>query len=131
LRIAEQPYTFRRRLAGASKLDLQVGLDFIGLLFAKATGDLVGPRFVTFSLVGAAGLLVPLGVLRLALAVFALGFPVAQGVASVAAMTSNFFVNNAVTYRDCRLKGFAQLTGFAAFCAICAVGVLANIGTAH
>jgi dolichol-phosphate mannosyltransferase len=130
LRTAEQPYTFRRRFAGASKLDLQVGLDFVGLLFAKATGDLVGPRFITFSLVGAAGLLVHLVSLRFALAVLALPFPPAQGLASLIAMTSNFFVNNAFTYRDCRLKGFALLRGFIAFCAICAVGVLANIGTA-
>jgi dolichol-phosphate mannosyltransferase len=68
--------------------------------------------------------------LRFALAVLALGFPLAQGLASLVAMTSNFFVNNAFTYRDCRLKGFALLRGFIVFCAICAVGVLANIGTA-
>jgi dolichol-phosphate mannosyltransferase len=45
-------------------------------------------------------------------------------------MTSNFFLNNAVTYRDRRLTGLAAVKGLLMFIAICAVGAVSNIGVA-
>ena len=46
-------------------------------------------------------------------------------------MTSNFILNNELTYRDRRLKGAAMLKeGFVLFCLIGSVGVLANIDLA-
>ena len=45
-------------------------------------------------------------------------------------MTSNFLLNNELTYRDRRLKGVAMLRGFVLFCLICSVGVLANVDLA-
>ena len=46
-------------------------------------------------------------------------------------MTWNFFLNNAMTYRDCRLTGFAALKGLLSFYLICSVGMLANVGVAQ
>jgi dolichol-phosphate mannosyltransferase len=57
-------------------------------------------------------------------------FRVAQGLATFVAMTSNFVLNNELTYRDRRLKGIAMLRGFLLFCLIGSVGVLANIDLA-
>ena len=46
-------------------------------------------------------------------------------------MTGNFLLNNALTYRDRRLRGpRALLKGWASFCAVCAVGAAANVGVA-
>ena len=130
LRIAELPYGFRARLHGASKLDAQVALDFLGLLVAKATANTVPVRFVSFLLVGATGVAVHLAALKAGLALLGLDFGAAQALATLVAMTSNFFLNNAVTYRDQRLTGAAAIKGLFAFYAICAVGALSNIGVA-
>jgi dolichol-phosphate mannosyltransferase len=129
-RVVEIPYEFRPRLHGTSKLDSQVALDFLGLLAAKATGNAIPVRFVSFLFVGAIGILVHLAALRIALTLFELPFGEAQSVAVVVAMTSNFFLNNAVTYRDQRLSGLAALRGLLAFYVICAIGAVSNIGVA-
>jgi len=129
-RVCELPYTFRARMHGTSKLDSQVTLDFIGLLISKASGNVVPVRFVTFALVGVTGLVAHLAILKTGLTMFDLSFPVAQTVATFVAMTSNFFLNNMVTYRDRRLTGVAALKGLLLFIAICAVGAASNIGVA-
>ena len=131
LRVAEQSYVFGKREQGESKFNIQIGLEFLGLLLAKLTGDLVDPRFIFFALVGATGLAVHLVVLRLALAGGGLNFAVAQSIATFVAMTSNFFLNNELTYRDRRLKGLSMFGGFLGFCAIGSVGALTNVGLAN
>ena len=68
--------------------------------------------------------------MKIALVAFSLSFPVAQSVATFVALTSNFLLNNMLTYRDRRLRGFAMLRGFIGFCAIGAVGALTNVGLA-
>ena len=45
-------------------------------------------------------------------------------------MTSNFFLNNLLTYRDMRLRGRALLWGWVTFVLACSVGALANVGIA-
>jgi dolichol-phosphate mannosyltransferase len=58
-------------------------------------------------------------------------FSLGQVVATMGAMTFNFFLNNLVTFRDRRLKGIALLRGFIIFCAACTVGVLINLSFAR
>ena len=134
LRIAEQPYEFGRRLDGESKFSIQVGVEFLGLLLAKMTGDSVDPRFIFFALVGSTGLVVHLAALSVALTVLPDAMPdqfrLAQVIATGVAMTSNFLLNNEVTWRDRRLKGWAMARGFVLFCLFASVGVLANIDLA-
>jgi dolichol-phosphate mannosyltransferase len=126
LKIVELPYAFTERAAGESKLDLRIVVEYLGLILTKATGNLVPPRALLFGLVGASGLIVHLGVLRLLLGA-GLPFAGAQAIAAVTAMTTNYLINNAVTYRDRRLRGLAFVTGYLRFCALCAVGLLANV----
>ena len=129
LRIAEQAYSFGERFEGESKFNIQIGVEFLGLLLAKMTGDLVDPRFIFFAIVGTIGLVVHLTALKLGLILME-PFRAAQVIATLAAMTSNFLLNNELTYRDRRLKGFAMLRGFVLFCLVCSVGVLANVDLA-
>jgi len=129
LRVAEQTFVFGKREQGESKFNVQVGLEFLGLLFAKLTGDLVEPRFIFFALVGAIGLGVHLAALKLAL-LGGIDFAYAQSIATFIAMASNFFLNNEVTYRDRRLKGLSLVWGFIVFCLFCALGAFTNVGIA-
>ncbi len=45
-------------------------------------------------------------------------------------MTANFFMNNVITYRDQRLRGWEWLGGWVSFVLACSVGALANVGIA-
>lgn len=130
LRTIEIPFTFGSRLSGESKLDSMVALDFLGLILAKMTGDAVSLRFLMFALVGSVGLFVHLLTLDVAFNVFDIRFAEAHVLGAVVAMTSNFLLNNFLTYRDQRLRGFAILPGLLLFYVVCGVGLLANIGVA-
>ncbi|MCA1455366.1 glycosyltransferase family 2 protein [Bradyrhizobium sp. BRP22] len=130
LRTVEIPYTFGSRQHGESKLDSMVALDFLGLVLAKLTHDVISLRFVLFGLVGSLGLLVHLAALFVTLEVFGAPFAEAQATGAIVAMTSNFILNNFLTYRDQRLKGFAILRGLLLFYLVCSVGLLANVGVA-
>jgi len=130
IRIQEIPYVFRPRRAGKSKLDGLVIADFLGLLLAKVSGNLVPPRFVLFALVGTLGLAVHLVALRAAMDISGTTFNAAQIFASVVAMTFNFFLNNALTFRDRRLSGIEALKGLLTFYVVCSIGAVANIGVA-
>jgi dolichol-phosphate mannosyltransferase len=130
LRIKEIPYSFGSRLHGESKLDSMVALDFLGLVLAKLTGDVVSLRFLLFAMVGSLGLFVHLAALFIALEIFNVPFPEAQACGALLAMTSNFLLNNFLTYRDQRLKGFGILRGLLLFYLVCGVGLIANVGVA-
>jgi dolichol-phosphate mannosyltransferase len=56
------------------------------------------------------------------------GFVEAQTAAILTAMTSNYFLNNAVTYRDRRLHGSWFLAGLISFALLCSLGVIAAVG---
>ena len=128
LRIVEEPYIFGSRLYGESKLDAQVALDFLGLLLTKLTGGAVTPRFLSYALVGAIGLVVHLVALRISL--LSVSFEVAQTIATFVAMTGNFLLNNSLTFRDARLSGWPMLKGLLLFYAVSSVGALTNVGVA-
>jgi dolichol-phosphate mannosyltransferase len=130
LRVREIPYRFGSRLHGESKLDSMVALDFLGLVLAKLTHDAVSLRFLLFAMVGSIGLFVHFAALYAALKAFGLPFAGAQAFGAISAMTSNFALNNFLTYRDQRLKGFAILRGLLLFYLVCSVGLLANVGVA-
>ena len=106
LRIAEQAYSFGERFEGESKFNIQIGVEFLGLLLAKMTGDLVDPRFIFFAIVGTIGLVVHLTALKLGL-IRMEPLRAAQVIATLAAMTSNFLLS-----------------------LVCSVGVLANVDLA-
>jgi dolichol-phosphate mannosyltransferase len=130
VRVSEKPYVFRPRKVGQSKLDGLVIADFLGLLLTKTTGNLVPPRFFLFALVGATGLIIHLAALRSAIVLAHASFNEAQIFAAFVAMTFNFFLNNALTFRDRRLSGVDIISGLLTFYVVCSVGTLANIGVA-
>lgn len=129
-RYAEIPMGLRPRRAGESKLDSQVIREFGMLVADKTLGRWVPVRFVLFVMVGLMGVAVHLAVLGALLKGAGVAFESAQIAATVVAMTSNFVVNNAFTYRDRRLRGWAFLRGLLSFYLVCAIGAVINVRVA-
>ena len=131
LRVKEIPYTFRTRLHGESKLDLTAVLDYLALLIDKVIGHVIPLRFIMFASVGCVGLVAHLTVLALLNRGLGVPFVAANPCAATTAMVVNFFLNNMLTYRDMRLRGFRPIMrGLISFCAVCAIGMVANVGIA-
>jgi dolichol-phosphate mannosyltransferase len=57
-------------------------------------------------------------------------FSGAQILATVTAMTSNFVLNDLLTYSDQHLRGAAYLRGLLSFYLACAIGALINVAVA-
>jgi dolichol-phosphate mannosyltransferase len=130
LRVREVGASFRPRVAGESKLSPLVMIQFAALLLDKAMGGMVPLRFFAFALVGAVGLVVHLAVLGLC-SQLGMSFLWSQSVATGVSMVANFQLNNAITYRDQRLRGGRLWRGLGLFVLVCSVGAAANIGIAR
>ncbi len=131
LKFIELPYVFRTRQIGESKLDHVVAMEFLIALYDRMFGRVVPVRFVMFSAIGGIGAGVHFAALWLFFRLFGYSFLTGTIVATLIAMTFNFFLNNMLTYRDARLRGFRQLLdGWVGFCIVCSVGAVANIGVA-
>ncbi len=130
LRFAEVPYTFRPREHGESKLDSLVAWEYVMLLMDKRIGHIVSPRLLFFGAVGGSGVALHYLVLSSLFIGLRVPFATAQLCGTVTAMTTNFVLNNWLTYRDRRLKGLRLLRGLMSFYLICGLGAFANIGLA-
>jgi dolichol-phosphate mannosyltransferase len=130
LKIVDVPYQFRSRQQGASKLDAMVLWQFLLLLLDKSIGRYVPIRFISFSLIGGSGVFVHLAVLTLLFKMLDVDFVAAQAAATFTAITSNFVLNNALTYHDQRLQGMRLFLGWVSFNLVCATGAVANVGIA-
>ena len=130
LRVAEVPYRFRDRFAGESKLDEMVIWEYGMLLADKTVGRFLPVRFLTFSIIGGLGVFVHMAVLTSVLKGLESSFTIAQSAATGTAMIFNFALNNILTYRDRRLKGWAWFRGLFSFMIACSIGALANVGIA-
>jgi dolichol-phosphate mannosyltransferase len=130
LKFAEVPYTFRQRHSGTSKLDELVAWEYLMLVLDKLVGRFVPARFISFSLIGGAGVFVHMAILAALHRGGLVPFLAAQISATGGAMVFNYTINNLLTYRDRRLRGAKWLLGLVSFSAGCAVGALANVGIA-
>ncbi len=131
LRVREIAATFSQRVAGESKLDALVMIQFGGLLLDKICMGLLPLRFISFALVGGIGVLIHLAILGGLRQTTGLGFEIEQTIATVVAMVFNFKLNNSITYRDQRLRGPRLWRGLLLFMAFCGLGAAANIGIAN
>ena len=130
-KIKEIPFVFKERQYGQSKMDSAVTLEYFGLILARLTGGAISIRFVLFLFVGLTGILVQLLMVGIFLNVMFLSFFYAQILAVILAMTSNFFLNNILTYRDQSLSGKYILFGLLSFYFVCSLGAVANVAVAN
>ncbi|MGD9738367.1 MAG: glycosyltransferase family 2 protein [Bauldia sp.] len=134
LRYAEVPVRFHARQHGESKMDSMAAWEFGLLLVDKLVGRWVPTRFVVFMAIGGTGVVVHLlvsALLGASTTADVRTFTLAQIGAVVAAMTWNFFLNNIITYRDRRLRGWRILTGLLSFYLVCSLGAVANVGVSQ
>jgi dolichol-phosphate mannosyltransferase len=128
--LVEAKRNFCRRVRLVSKLDSPATREYPALPLDKRVGVLVSVRFMMFAVIGGLGVLTHLAILRLAMSALGLVFPAGQAIAAAVAMTGNFLLNNAFTYRDQRLRGRALLHGLFSFYAVCGAGVAASVALA-
>lgn len=126
----EIPYVMRKRQFGESKLSTSVIWDFFTLLVDKLLGRIFPLRFLLFSIVGFSGIFIHFFSLWLIYSFTNTEFILSQILATVIAMTSNYILNNAYTYRDTMLKGFDFIRGLSSFYLACALGAVINISLA-
>ena len=88
-------------------------------------------RFVLFGMVGALGVGVHLLILRALLGLADCSFAAGQAMTTFIVMILNFVLNNSVTYRDRRLRGWRFWGGLLTFCLACGLGVVANVAIAN
>ena len=128
LQIGEVPLQFQPRISGESKLNLAVvwdlGISILHTLLLRS----VPRRALSFGLVGATGIATHLLLFTLGRQLLGLGFEQAQILAVVSAATTNFLINNVLTFRRQQLKGFALLVGLVRFLMVTSLGMVANVG---
>ncbi len=128
IRVKEIGYSFAPRASGTSKLDVRALHDLLFSILHCLMGRWLPAWFVMFALVGGLGVLVHF--LALVVLTNYMQLSTSQAIASLVAMTKNFAINNLLTYRDVRLRGFSWLYGWLTFSTICSVGLFANVGIA-
>lgn len=126
VRFSEVPYRFRSREFGESKLDLNVGLEYLYLVADKLIGRWLPLRFVLYCVAGILGLGLHITILWLLYRRWAYSFETALLVAICAAFVANYTINNQLTYRDQRKKGWGFLWGMIVYAIVCSVGNLSN-----
>ena len=126
LRTMELPYTFSPRTRGQSKLDAGVAWSFARLLLRQAVRRSCG-RLCHFCLIGSSGVFVHFAVLGACQVLAGLSFPMAQTIAVIVSLVSNYTLNNRLTFEASRLRGKAFVTGLSRFAVLCALGAIVNV----
>lgn len=128
LRVGEIPLTFQPRISGESKLNLAVvwdlGISILHNLLLRS----VPRRALSFGLVGMTGIATHLLLFSLGRHLLGLSFEQAQGLAVVCAASTNFLINNVLTFRAQQLKGLGILIGLIRFLMVTSLGMIANVG---
>ncbi|MAP93420.1 MAG: dolichol monophosphate mannose synthase [Ponticaulis sp.] len=130
LTLHEEPFVFRGREKGESKLDTPTAIQYLMMLYDRVMGHIIPARFALFAIVGGLGVAVHMLALIACYQLLGMSFLAGQSVAVMSAMTFNFVLNNLLTFSDVRLKGWALLRGWVVFCLICGLGAIANVGVA-
>lgn len=128
--ITEQQIEFCPRQHGDSKLDSAVMLEFADQILNYLSNGLIPAKFFSFATVGLSGVLVHVLVAYIANIKLGFSFNVAVIIATIVSMVSNYMLNNLITFRRRRQRGWAWLAGLLKFTAICSIGAVANVGLA-
>jgi dolichol-phosphate mannosyltransferase len=128
LNVDEMPLQFQPRISGESKLNLAVvwdlGISILHTLLLRS----VPRRAISFGLVGMTGIATHLTIYSLARSLFGFSFELAQVFAVVGAATTNFLINNVLTFRTQQLAGIPLLLGLLRFLLVTSMGMVANVG---
>tara|TARA_Y100001980_G_C14549492_1_gene331399 strand:- start:96 stop:1187 length:1092 start_codon:yes stop_codon:yes gene_type:complete len=130
LLIEEIPLIFKERNYGKSKLDLAIVWDFFISILHNISYRCLPRRAISFGLVGISGVFVQLFITLFLTKIFFIDFKSALPFSVVCAATSNFLINNQLTFRSNRLRSFDLLKGLLKFLLVASLPVIANVGIA-
>ena len=91
-------------------MTLLTGLELISLVLSQIVKGRLSIRFILFCMVGVTGIFVQLSMTGLAM-LFIDQFPTSQTLGIIMAMTSNYFLNNYITFQERKLKSLDLLRG--------------------
>tara|TARA_B100001996_G_scaffold21441_1_gene17146 strand:+ start:238 stop:1332 length:1095 start_codon:yes stop_codon:yes gene_type:complete len=130
LNVSEVPLTFQPRLHGKSKLELAVLWDFLISFLHTISFRIMPRRAISFALVGASGVFVQLSATSILTNFFYYKFENILPFSVLVAATSNYLINNALTFRARRQTGLLLLKGLFKFLLVASLPVIANISIA-
>ncbi len=130
LKVGEVPLIFQPREHGSSKLDLAILWDFFISLIHSISFRLLPRRAISFAIVGFTGVIVQLTTTKILMDLFSMNFRNSLTLSVIAAATSNYLINNALTFRSNRLSGNALMKGLLKFLLVASLPVVANISLA-
>ena len=131
LKVIEIPLVFGFREFGKSKLDLAVIWDFLISLLHNFFGRIIPRRAFSFALVGLIGVFVQMFAIYFLLAVTDFDFEKILPVGVILAATSNYIINNILTFRSNKLSGKNFYFGLFKFLLVASLPIIANIGVAN
>ena len=130
LKIGEIPLSFQPRKDGFSKLDIAVIWDFFVSLSHSFLKRSIPRKAISFGFVGSTGVVVQLISSYSLMIIFGLTFEFALPIAVVLSASSNFFINNWLTFRSKRLKNKQLIFGLLKFLIVSSLPIFANVGLA-
>jgi dolichol-phosphate mannosyltransferase len=126
-RLEEVPYTFRERIAGASKLSSKVVLQYLEQLWKlSSVSRYMSVRFTKFALVGASGTIVNLCAFLAFGRLSGLRDWRMSALATLFANLTNYLFNNAWTFRDRAHGGWSLVRGYVSYFGLSLIGLLAS-----
>ena len=131
LTIIEIPLVFGQREYGQSKLDLAVIWDFFISLIHNLFGRLIPRRAFSFALVGLIGVVVQMTIIYILLGITNYQFEKVLPIGVIIAASSNYTINNILTFRSNKLSGKYFYFGLFKFLLVASLPIIANIGVAN
>ena len=127
----ELGYEFKKRNAGHSKMNFSIILELLGLILSHLSFGMISIRFVLFGFVGFSGVIVQLISTYFFFKLIKLSFFYSHLISTIITMTSNFYLNNSLTFKDHSLAGRSFFRGVISFYIVCSIGAFANIAVAE
>ena len=131
LTIKEIPLIFGSREFGRSKLDIAVVWDFLISLIHTFFGRLIPRRAFSFALVGLIGIFVQMITIYFLLWLTNVEFQKVLPIGVIFAATSNYIINNILTFRSNKLSGKEFYFGLLKFLLVASLPIIANVGVAN
>ena len=131
LNVLEIPLKFKERKIGTSKLDSAIIWDFVISLLHTFTRRIIPRRAISFAIVGTTGVFVQMFCIYFIIWITNFEFQKVLPFGVIMAASSNYTINNLLTFRENKLKGLKFVGGLFKFLLVSSLPILANIGVTN
>mgnify|MGYP006094495103 FL=1 len=129
IKAKEIQINFRTRNDGESKLNLSTFFSLIGQIVENRSFGLIPGSFFVFSIVGSSGIFMQLAFLGLMLPITN-NFFISNAIGILIAMTSNYALNNYLTFHNIHKTLNSRLKGLSRYYLANSLSIFANVGIA-